>query len=174
METIRDILIILIPSGIVFATAYYLVKKFLDKENQKDTFHLKSANSQIVTPVRLQAYERITLFLERISPNNMVLRIHKNGMSARLLQSELLKTIRMEFEHNLSQQIYMSANAWEIVKSAKEETIKIVNLSSSKVKDTASGMELSQVIIEISNKLQKLPTQSALEYIKKEIAQTFH
>jgi hypothetical protein len=173
MDSLIDILEIIIPSGIVFATAYYLVKKFLDSESNKNVIQSKSVNSQVITPIRLQAYERMALFLERISPNTLVMRLHKNGMSAALLHSELLKTIRAEYEHNLSQQIYMSIDAWEMIKKSKEETIKLVNLCAAKVGDKANGMDLSQFIIEAGSKIQKLPTQSALDFIKKEISQTF-
>lgn len=167
------ILVILVSSGIVFATCYFLVKKFLDQENNKAHLQSRSTNSQIITPLRLQAYERMTLFLERISPNSLVMRTYKNGMSSRLLHSELLKTIRAEYEHNLSQQIYISPNAWEMIKNAKEDTIKLVNLSAGKVSDTAPGSELSRFIIEAGAQIKKLPTQSALDYLKKEIAQIF-
>ena len=94
-------------------------------------------------------------------------------MNSRLLQAELLKTVRMEFEHNLSQQIYISNKGWEMVKNAKEEMIRLVNLSSARVSDAASGTELSQVIIDLASKIDKLAPQVALEYLKKEIAQTF-
>lgn len=173
MELLFDLLKIIIPCGVVFATAFFLVKNFLENENKKRSTELKAANQQQLIPIRLQAFERIILFLERISPNNLVMRVHKSGMSARLLQAELVKTIRAEFEHNLSQQIYMSANSWEMVKGAKEEMIKLVNLSSSKVGDNATGMDLGSVMIELGSKLQKLPTQNAIDYLKKEIAQTF-
>lgn len=123
--------------------------------------------------MRLQAYERMAIFLERINPNILITRTYKSGMSSRLLQSELTKMIRTEFEHNLSQQIYMSNHSWEMVKTAKEEITKLVNISSSKLPATATGVELSQTILQISQQIEKLPTQVALEYIKKEIGQIF-
>lgn len=173
MDILLELLKIILPAGVVFATAYYLVKNFLDNENKKRLSEIRLANQGKVTPIRLQAYERVTLLLERISPQNLIMRVHRDGMSARLLQADLLKTIRSEFEHNLSQQIYMSNHAWEMVKTAKEETIKLVNIASSKVKDNASGLELSQVILQVSSQVDKLPTQAAIDYLKKEIKQTF-
>lgn len=173
MDLLFDFLKIIIPSGIVFATCYFLVKKFLDNENSKNQLQGKSVNSQIITPLRLQAYERMTLFLERISPNNLIMRVYKSGMGSHMLHAELLKTIRSEYEHNLSQQIYISPNAWSMIKNAKEEMIRLVNLSANRLGETASGSQLSQFIIEAGSQIKKLPTEAALDYLKKEIAQNF-
>src|ERR1700741_706539 len=114
MDELFEIVKIILPAGIVFITTYYLVKNFLDHESRKKTLDLKLANQAVITPIRLQAYERVVLFLERINPNSMVMRLNKTGSAANF-QGELLKTIRNEFEHNLSQQIYMSSKAWESV-----------------------------------------------------------
>jgi 16S rRNA C1402 (ribose-2'-O) methylase RsmI len=173
MNLIIDLIIVLIVAGAVFATSYFLVKNFLDNENKKRIADMRQASQNLVTPIRLQAYERVVLFLERISPNSLVMRTHKTGMSGLLLQSEMIKTIRSEFEHNLSQQIYMSNNSWQMVITAKEEIIKLINISATKVPETASGLELAQTILSISGQISKLPTQVAIEYIKKEIGQNF-
>jgi hypothetical protein len=164
---------ILAPALIVFLTAYYLVKNFLDNDARKRLSEIRLANQSLITPTRLQAYERIALFLERISPNSLIPRVNKQGMSARLLQTELIKAIRTEFEHNLSQQIYVSGHAWEMVKTAKEEIIKLINISATKIPDTASSMDLSQMIINIAAQVAKLPTDVALEYVKREVGQNF-
>lgn len=168
-----DIFKILLPCLVVFAAAYFTVRNFLDTETKRRLAEIRLANQSVVTPVRLQAYERIAIFLERINPNILVTRVHKSGMSARLLQSELTKVIRTEFEHNLSQQIYMSNHSWEMVKTAKEEITKLVNVAASKLPDTATGVELSQMILQVAQQIDKMPTQVALEYIKKEVGQVF-
>lgn len=167
-----EIVKIILPAGIVFLTTYYLVKNFLDHESRKKTLDLKLANQAVLTPIRLQAYERIVLFLERINPGSMVMRANKNT-SAAIFQGELLKTIRSEFEHNLSQQIYMSNKAWDAVIRAKEETVKLINVAGSKVSPDATGMELAQTIIAVSSQLTDLPTKTAIDMIKKEIGKEF-
>jgi hypothetical protein len=172
LDPLFDILKFILPAGIVFLTTYYLVKNFLSHENNKRTFDLKLANQTLITPIRLQAYERVILFLERINPSSLVMRSNK-AVSAPMLQGELLKTIRSEFEHNLSQQIYMSSKAWEAVIKAKEETIKLINVSSTKVSSQASGMELAQAIIAVSSQLTELPTKVAINLIKREIGKEF-
>jgi hypothetical protein len=172
MDELYEIVKIILPAGIVFLTTYYLVKNFLDHESRKKNLDLKLANQNVLTPIRLQAYERIVLFLERINPNGMVMRANKNT-SAAIFQAELLKTIRSEFEHNLSQQIYMSSKSWEAVIRAKEETIKLINVAATRVNADASGMEMAQTIIAVSSQLSELPTKGAIEAIKKEIAKEF-
>ena len=168
-----QILMIIVPALIVFLTSFYLVKNFLDNEGRKRAMEVKTASRELVTPLRLQAYERIVMFLERISPNSMIPRINRSTFNARQLHTELLAAIRTEFEHNLSQQIYISNGAWEMVKNAKEEISKLVNMASVKVADNAPGSELAQMIIDVSSAVGKLPTHHAIDYIKKEIAQNF-
>ncbi len=172
MDNAFEIVKIILPAGIVFLTTYYLVKNFLDHENRKKIVDVKLANQAILTPIRLQAYERVILFLERINPNSMVMRLNKTG-SASNFQSELLKTIRSEFEHNLSQQIYISSRSWEAVVKAKEETIKLINIAASKVSAEGAAMDLAQAVIGVTSQLSDLPTKPGIELIKKEIAKEF-
>lgn len=173
MNWIIDIILVLIAAGAVFATAYFTIKSFLENEDKKRLMDLRQANQSLVTPIRLQAYERVVLFLERITPHSLVMRTHKTGMSASIMQQELIKTIRSEYEHNLSQQIYMSSNAWQMVVTAKEEIIKLVNIAATKTPETANGIELAQMVLNISSQISKMPTHVAIDYIKKEINQNF-
>lgn len=174
MNAFIDLLKIIIPAGAVFAAAYFLVKRFLDNEQKRREFELRKSNQANITPLKIQAYERIVIFLERINPNSLVVRVNKNNMNSRQLHIELVSTIKAEYEHNLSQQIYMSEGAWELVKNAKEEIIKLVNVSSSKVTPDAPSSELAIMVLNITANLEKrLPNDIALEYIKREIAQKF-
>jgi len=172
MDYLFELVKIILPAGLVFVTTYYLVKNFLSHESHKKSLDIKMANQSVITPIRLQAYERIVLFLERINPSSMVVRLNKHS-SASVLQEELLKTIRAEFEHNLSQQIYMSNKAWELVVKAKEETMKIINVAASKLQNDATGMDLAQAILQVCAQLSEMPSKSAIELIKKEIGKEF-
>lgn len=172
MDETFEIFKIILPAGIVFLTTYYLVKNFLDHENRKRVVDLKLANQALITPIRLQAYERVILFLERINPNSMVMRLSKTGSAANF-QGELLKTIRSEFEHNLSQQIYVTSKSWEAVVKAKEETIKIINIAAGKVNGDAAAMDLAQAVVAVCSQLTELPTKPVIELIKKEIGKEF-
>jgi hypothetical protein len=173
MNDILEILKYVLPAGVVFATSYYLIKTFLDNEYKKELMESKRAHKNIVTPIKLQAFERISILLERINPSSMVMRVHKQGMTARQLQRDLLETIRTEFEHNLSQQIYISNPTWESVRAAKEETIKIINLAASRVPEGGSGLDLAKVILELITHVEKMPHQVALENLKREVKHVF-
>jgi hypothetical protein len=173
MEPMIELLKILIPAGAVFAAAYFLVKRFLDNDQKRREHELKRSAQGLITPLKIQAYERIVIFLERINPNSLVIRVNKNGMNSRQLHNELITAVKTEYEHNLSQQIYVSYGAWELVKNAKEEVIQLINISSSKVAVEANSSELAIMILNITANLnKKLPNEIALEYLKKEIAQT--
>jgi hypothetical protein len=128
----------------------------------------------LTTPQKIQAYERIVIFLERINPNSLVVRVNKHGYSSRQLHQELIHTIKSEYEHNISQQIFVSHNVWELVKTSKEEIIKLINISATKVPHDAPGNELAMMILNIvANVEKKMPNEIALEYTKKEIAKLF-
>jgi hypothetical protein len=173
MEDLLDLLKYTVPALVVFVACFFILKKFMDNEYRKQLLELRKANQNYTTPLRLQAYERMILFLERVSLNNLVSRVQKRGMSAKQFQSDLIVTVRTEFEHNLSQQIYVSQTAWDTVKLAKEEVIKVINISATQVRDDATSAELSQKIFEILLKLEVSPTQMAISTIKKEVRQLF-
>jgi hypothetical protein len=172
-EHLFEMMKYIIPLLVVFVFIYFILNNFLEENFKLRSLDLKLTNQQSITPIRLQAYERMIVFLERITPSNMVMRVHKSGMSSRLLHTELVKTIRSEYEHNIAQQIYMSNASWELVKSAKEEIIKVINASAHKVGDNSDGLELCKVLLEVTMNVEKLPTQIALDFLKKEIRQSF-
>lgn len=174
MEAFIEILKIILPAGAVFAAVYFVIKSFLNAEQTKRDHELKKTNQSTVLPLKIQAYERLIIYLERINPNTLVIRTNKNGMSSQQLQLELIKAIRTEYEHNLSQQIYVSHGSWELIKNAKEELIKLINISSTKVSPEGPSNELAMMILNVAAGLdKKLPSEIAIEFIKKEVAKIF-
>ncbi len=184
MHDLLEILKYILPSLVVLLTAWLLLKSFLNtqEEIQKRDLKtkveelqlkLKQEDKKYVTPIRLQAYERIVLFLERIAPQSMVFRVQKPGQKVFQLQNLLLKTIRDEYEHNLSQQLYISKESWAMVKAAKEEIVKLINTAASEVKPDEESLELSRRIFEATIGEEKLPTDRAIEILKKEIHRLF-
>ena len=169
MEYLIDIIKIVVPALLVLLTAWMILRNMIknDQEKRRQEIILQGARS--VTPIKLQAYERIVLFLERISLESMLVRINTPGMTAVQLHSALLTNIRSEFEHNLSQQIYMSPQAWEIVRNARSNMIKIINADFEKMPQTANSMDLSKKLLETIMELEKEPTKAAIDYIKNEV-----
>ncbi len=170
MEIVSDILKITIPSLLVFLTAWILLRNMIRNEQEKRKQEIILQGARTVTPIRLQAYERIVLFLERISMESLLVRVSTPDMSAVQLHSALLTTIRTEFEHNLSQQIYMSPQAWEVVKNARSNTVKIINSEAETMKPEASAIDLSRRLLSRVMELEKEPTRVAIEFIKQELS----
>ncbi len=173
MEDFLDILKYILPSSVVFVTAYFILRAFLQNGTHKKLLELKLSNQNVIMPIRLQAYERVILLLERISPSSLILRVSLPGMSASQLQAVLIQNIRDEFEHNLSQQIYISSTAWDLTRNAKEEMIKLVNLAASRLNDQATAIELGSMIFELAMSKDKLPVSNTIEYVKKEVRQLY-
>lgn len=170
METLSDILKITLPALIVFFTAWILLKNLMKNDQDKRRQDLILQNSRTIIPIKLQAYERIILFLERISLESLLVRVSSTNMSASQLHSALVTTIRSEYEHNLSQQIYMSPQAWEVVRNARSNMIKIINSEAEKMPASASGMELGKLLLEKIMELEIEPTRAAIEYVKGEVS----
>lgn len=169
MEAITDILKITIPALIVLLTAWILIRNMIQNDQNRRKQELILQNSRTVTPIKLQAYERIVLFLERISLESLLLRVNVPDMSATQLHTAMLNAIRSEFEHNLSQQIYMSQQAWEVVRNARSNMIKIINSEVEKLPPNSSAMTLSKQLLEKIMELEQEPTRVAIDFVKAEI-----
>ena len=126
--SVLSVLVAVAVSGFIF---YLLTKRYFDNQQKMAMLQMRVDEHReavkLVTPIRLQAYERMVLYLERISPESLVLRCYQPGMDTRLLQGVMTKTIRDEWEHNLSQQVYLSSEAWNRIRNAKDEMIGIIN-----------------------------------------------
>jgi len=170
MEIVKDLLLVTIPALLVLITAWLVLRKSFDNDRDRRRQEIILQNARTITPIRLQAYERLTMFLERISVESLIMRVYKQGMESRQLHTELLSTVRSEYDHNLSQQIYVSPQSWEVLKTAKTNTIKLINTGAEKIPPTASGADLSRFLLESVMELDKEPTQVAIEMIKKEVA----
>jgi hypothetical protein len=171
MEAIIDLLKIILPATVVFLAVFFLFQKFFKNEQERRDHDIKKSILSLTTPQKIQAYERIVIFLERINPSSLVVRVNKHGYTARQLHQDLIQSVKSEYEHNLSQQIFVSHNTWELVKTSKEELIKLINIAATKVPGEAPSNELAMMILNIVAGLdKKMPSEMAIEYTKKEIA----
>lgn len=169
MEIVAEILKITIPGLLVMLTAWFVLRNLIRNDQEKRRQEIILQTSKTVTPIKLQAYERIVLFLERISLESMIIRVSNPEMTATQLHTVLLNTIRSEFEHNLSQQIYMSPQAWEVVKNARSNMIKIINSEAEKMPANSTGLAFSRQLLQNVMNMEKEPTRVAIDYIKGEI-----
>lgn len=173
MEIFLEILKYTFPALLMLLMAYMMLSNFTENEENRRSYYLRKEVQKQALPIRMQAFERITLFLERITPNSLLVRIPAKGLNKNEYQALLLKTIRNEFEYNLSQQIYVSEEAWQMVVTAKSATVSIVNRVASQLPDDSSGVELSKKILEHAMELGTFPTRNAIHYLKNEAYREF-
>lgn len=128
-----------------------------------------SSGKETSLTLKLQACERLILFLERITPNHLILRVMTPDMTALQLQGALTRTVREEFEYNLSQQLYLSTKTWDMVRNAKEETIRLINTAASEMKEGSTARDLAGTILQIDLKQERSPVTQAIEAIKREV-----
>ncbi len=169
-ETLLEIFKYTLPAAIVLGGTYMIIQKFLMAENQRKQMAIFQNAQDTTLRLRLQAYERMALFIERISPRQMIPRVYDPEMTVRDLQMAITLTIRTEFEHNLSQQIYVSTNVWETVKNVKEQELSMVNQVAQGLSADAPARELHMKILDIISKADdELPTAVALHVINAEV-----
>jgi len=168
-----EIIKIILPLFLVLLAIYLLLNKFFERERNIRVDELKFAQKKEYVQLRMQAYERAILLLERIDPNNLIMRVHRSGMNSVVLHSSLIKVIRDEYSHNMSQQIYITVAGWNALKKSKEETVKVINTAQSKMNKDASGIDLSSAIFEILSKMKKNYTELASEQLKNEFQRYF-
>lgn len=173
MEVFLEILKYTIPALIVFLTVWVMLRTWSKNEDKRRKSEFNMHISDEILPVRLQAYERSILLLERISPESLVMRTSRNDYTTRQLLQELLTTITTEFDHNIAQQTYMSTEAWEKMKAAKNQVINLINDTVKEVKPDAPGSTFAKLILERLAELNNPPTQIAVDFLKKEVKTLF-
>ncbi len=166
---ITELLKIILPALLVLLTAYLLLDKMLKNEEKRRQFELSKENISKVTPIRLRAYERIILVLERTLPANLVLNTIKPEMSNLELHGQLLTTVRNEFSHNISQQIYVSDELWMHIRGAHDCLLKLVNTCAAQCNPANPAAELAERIIQIFSSSEKTPSELAIDKLKNEV-----
>lgn len=159
---------------IVFFVAWYFVRQYLSQKLNVQLLDIKKESLRQTLPLRLQAYERIVIFLERINPVNMLVRLHESGMTSKQLQQMVINEIRSEYQHNISQQIYVDNNTWEVVKRIKEDSIALISNAANALPEDASALELSKsVLLHLANLESENPYEMAIILVKREIHTIF-
>ena len=162
------------PSVILLIAMIYLVGGFFRDNEKRQKLKIIRGNQKIITPLRLQAYERLVLLLERMSPESLLMRSPNYPAKTNdALHAELLNTIRTEFEHNLSQQLYVSEEAWNSVRNAKNYTISMINNANRELDGNAPAIQLSRKIVDTALELEQPIVEKALNGIKREMQQLF-
>ena len=165
-----EILKYTIPSLVVLISCYLIVKKFLVSEMQRKQLAIFKDSQDVTLRLRLQAYERLVLFIERISPRQLIPRVYDPSMTVRDLQQAMVLSIGAEFEHNVSQQIYVSSNVWETVRNVKEQEQNMINRLAQTLPPDAHARDFHARILEVMEQAEgDLPTDMALQIINNEV-----
>ncbi len=172
-EIILEIIKVTLPALIVFLTIYYLFKEFLN--NQRQMFLIqnqKEARTEIL-PLRLQAYERLALFCERVKVPNLAYRLELTALTATDFRMAMLITIQQEFEHNVSQQVYVSKDLWAIVEIARNNTVAFINATFEGIAKETTAADFRLSLFNNLEKMGEQPMDTALLAIKREVSSLF-
>ncbi len=173
METTKliELLSYTLPAIITGVVAYYFFNLHTKNEEGRRRYLLNKDTQKDSLPLRLQAFERMTLFLERINPGKLLIRLSPNSEDKNEYENLLISSIEQEFEHNLTQQIYMSDECWTVIVTAKNATIQMIRRTNMSDRvDTAN--KLREVIMNDLMDKQS-PSAVALSYIKNEVKYLF-
>lgn len=170
LSTILEIIKVTVPALIVFFTVYYLFKQYLDQQLQVKAMEFKHNQQSTTIPMRLQAYERLSLFLERISIPGMMLRVQQDNMTAKEMTYALMISVQTEYEHNITQQVYVGNHLWRIINFAKEDVLGTIQMVAEKMPAGATAQDFGKAIIAELASREMQPLQTALQAIKKEAA----
>lgn len=168
MESFLEILKYIIPALIVLACSSFLLKRMLDSQYQLKALDLKSRYSKDAIALKLQAYERLLLFLDRIQVPNLIARLRTSAMRNDELKNVMMISVQKEYEHNIAQQLYTSPKLWEIIQLAKNDMIAFIELQADSLNPAGNSQELANQILGEYSQLKTKPIQLAIQAVKEE------
>lgn len=176
-DTLFQIALIVLPAGAVLMTTIFFLRKNAEKEDKQNIrqlqSELKKQRQEFFLPGRVEAYQRAVLLMERIHPNSLIMRTINPGLPSSVYQTELLKAIREEYDHNVAQQLFISVGLWEMVKNSKEETIKIINIAGKQMQATSMSTDLAAKIFELVAEIGELPSEITVKALKEDLQRLF-
>ncbi|WP_299130732.1 hypothetical protein [uncultured Winogradskyella sp.] len=166
-QQLINLLMYTIPALVTGAIAYLFFREHVENENNRRNFLIKKELQKDALPLRLQAYERMSLFLERIAPAKLLTRVNPTSSNKESYENLLVATIEQEFEHNLTQQIYVSDQCWNIILAAKNTTIQLIRKSNMNEKTDTANKLRETILTDLMDK--SAPSNAALSFIKQEV-----
>jgi len=165
---------VLAAGGIItVAAAYFLIKNDIQNYFRFKTLTANKDNAATFLPLRLQAYERLIIFIDRINPANLLVRLHQQGIAVTELQALLLNEVKSEFQHNITQQLYIDTTSWNIVRKLKDDTIAMVNNVVQNLPKDAAGIELSKKVLQHMSTIEENPYDLTINHLKSDIQKLF-
>lgn len=158
--------------GVVWA-AIYMIKPYLERSERLQVLELKKAADNQTLPLRLQAYERIILYVERSNPANLLLRLNGGAHTAVELYHLAVQEVRNEYQHNITQQIYVSSRAWAVIRRLKDDTLNLLNSTLASLPENASGLDLSRALLTHLSQVENNPYEIAADMIHRDLDELF-
>ena len=170
---LMDILKLTVAGVGVVWVAFYLFKPYLDKSERLQVLELKKAADNQTLPLRLQAYERVVLFVERINPSSLLVRLNGSGYTAADLHHLAVQEVSNEYQHNITQQVYVSSRAWAVVRRLKDDTVSLLNSTLQSLPENATSLDLSRALLTHLSQLEANPYEVAASMIHKDLEELF-
>ena len=171
IDKILEILSYTIPSIVTGLVALYFFKYQMINDEKRRNYLLRKEKQNLAMPIRLQAYERLALFLERISPEKLLIRIKPSGNNSVNYLNKLIQNVEQEYEHNLAQQIYVTDTCWNAIVTSKNAISQMIRTAAANT-EVNTAEELREKILKDSIENES-PTQVALSLLKNEVKKVF-
>ena len=163
-----EILKYCIPALCVLLATWLVMHKFYKSETEKRLWEFKHLSQKEISPLRMRAYERLSLLLERTTPEHMLMELNLGEMTILQVQAHLMHTIRQEYDHNLSQQIYVSHETWDLIINAKNQTIAFINSIAQQIPTDSSALDYAKALITAYRTNGHTPNETAMYALKNE------
>lgn len=168
-DLVIDLIMIIIPAAIVFFVAHHFTTKFFQEEREKRRHEIKQVKLNKISPLKVQAFERLTIFLDRITPENLILRNTSKDFNATQFKHKMVRSVQEEFNHNISQQLYISDQSWTMIKLAMEYVLGTIEACYKIMPENAKGTDLGKAILVELQERDQNPVQAAIQFLKKEL-----
>ena len=172
-QIVIDVLTLFVGITLALLVIFYLVKTDIHRFFNLKNIELNKESRTQLLPLRLQAHERLIIFIDRINPANLLVRLHQQGIDISTLQAGVLNEVRSEYQHNITQQLYIDSVTWNVVRKLKDDTIGMINNAVQGLPSNANGIELSKAILQHMATIDENPYDLTIELIKKDIQKLF-
>ncbi|RQO70950.1 hypothetical protein DBR40_17815 [Pedobacter sp. KBW01] len=172
-QILIDVVILFAGIFAALMAVYCILKGDIQRFFNLKAIELNKETRAHLLPLRLQAHERLIIFVDRINPANLLVRLHQQGIDLATLQAGILSEIRAEYQHNITQQLYVDPITWGVVRKLKDDTIGMITNAVQGLQAGSNGIELSKAILQHMATIDENPYDLTLELIKKDINQLF-
>jgi hypothetical protein len=163
-----------VGGSMIVLVAYFLVKgtivHYMKSKNLRET---NRDDKMQLLQLRLQAHERMVIFVDRINPSNLLIRLHRQGIEVGALQNMILNEVKAEYQHNITQQLYIDSVTWDIILKLKEDTIAMINNAVKGLSAEGPGLELSRKVLQHMSTIEENPYELTIGLIKQNIHKIF-